>query len=252
MYQRASRQKIKDLVAENFAYASVLHFFGIKFYEVTEETLGKICRARSLDLPTVLRSLESVAASQHHEVDYSLRDLPVDMLIGYLQKAHRSFIRHKLPYMTDIISNIEPSRFDEPEVAADLKFVFPLFAEDFVHHIYEEEKNSFGYIEKLKQAVEGQVSASQLFEQLNSHSIAAMQQEHLEDDDEMQGIRELTDNYRVEASTGLYTRVVYLELQAFEKDLMVHSGIENDILLPRAAELEAQAIELLRQKALLN
>jgi len=252
MSRSVHQQKIKDLVSENHNFASVLHFFGIRFYQNPEVTLEEVCHEKSIDLRSVVKGLEAANFRTAPLLDGHLHDLPVELLIAYLQKAHRSFIRHKLPYMSELIAQIAPERFDHPEIAKDLKFVFPIFAEDFVQHIYEEEKNSFGHIEMLQKAASGDFDPCTLFESLQGCSIEKMMEEHLEDDDEMQGIRELTNNYEVTPGTGIYTKVVYKELQNFEEDLKVHSCIENDILLPKAAELERKAALLLAKKAQMN
>jgi regulator of cell morphogenesis and NO signaling len=121
-----------------------------------------------------------------------------------------------------------------------------------VRHIYEEEKEHFGFIERLKKAVEEGFSLSDMFFELQKHSIEHIMAEHLEDDDEMEGIRDLTANYALDGNTGLYTRVVYSELKAFENDLMVHSRVENEILFPKAWELEKTVFARIREKAQYN
>ena len=52
-------------------------------------------------------------------------------------------------------------------------------------------------------------------------------------------LRECSSNYAVPADAGLDFRTLYKALEYFEKDLHQHIRLENNILLPRAAELEA-------------
>jgi len=40
--------------------------------------------------------------------------------------------------------------------------------------------------------------------------------------------------------TDTHLKVIYQELQAFEKDLFVHARIENEVLFPKALNLEAK------------
>ncbi|MBX2841559.1 MAG: hemerythrin domain-containing protein [Flammeovirgaceae bacterium] len=247
------KQFIKDIVAKNYILASVLHFFGIEFYNFFNDPLETVCQKKGIDVTTVIKTLESCQASQ----DLKLFPNPnhkyeIEVIIQYLKKAHQSFIRHKLPYMADIIQNIEPAYFDNPDEAKDLKFVFPIFAEDFIKHIYEEEKYHFGYIERLNNSIQNGFNPLNLFEDLNKFSIDKIFSDHQQEDDEMKGIRELTKGYRITKNTGIFTKVVYLELKAFENDLKTHSFIENKILFPKAKKIEKKAIKLLKEKALLN
>ncbi|MDW7691709.1 iron-sulfur cluster repair di-iron protein [Flammeovirgaceae bacterium SG7u.111] len=243
---------LESIVATNYVYASVLHFFGIAFYEAPADSLKTACQKKGLDTQTVINSLESVSVHKQEKPDYALTELPVDVIIDYLKDAHKTFIRHKLPYVGDLIANIQLKMFDDPDVAKDLKFVFPIFAEDFIQHIYEEEKKCFGYIETLNSIQADKVLSNKQLIELNKYSIQKFWKEHETDDDEMEGIRELTNNYQITPATGLYTKVVYSELQNFEKDLLIHSRIENTILFPKAQKLETEMVEKLRRRSRLN
>ncbi|WP_020527419.1 hypothetical protein [Flexithrix dorotheae] len=253
MSQSYQKQFIKDIVAKNYVLASVLHFFGIEFYKFYNDPLESVCQKKGIDVFTVIKTLESCQENQDLKLTPDLeQEYEIDIIIQYLKKAHQSFIRHKLPYMADLIQNIKPSFFDNPEEARDLKFVFPIFAEDFIRHIYEEEKYHFGYIERLNSAIQNGFNPVSLFEDLDNFSIDKIFSDHQCEDDEMKGIRELTKGYCISENTGIFTKVVYQELKAFENDLKTHSFIENKILFPKAKKIEIEAIKLLEKKALLN
>jgi regulator of cell morphogenesis and NO signaling len=83
-------------------------------------------------------------------------------------------------------------------------------------------------------------------------SIQAFAQAHHADDDDMAGIRELTQNYATTASTPLIVKVLYAELQAFEEELKVHAAIEDELLLVKAQQLEHKVRQLVQEKARLN
>ena len=243
---------IKDLVAQNHHFASVLHFFGISFYRYPDSSLEEVCKLKSLDVQLVLNSLNNVLNHKKSENKNSLKKLPIEVILSYLKKSHKSFIRHKLPFISDMINNISPEYFDLPDIAKDLKFIFPIFVEDFIKHIYEEEKIHFGYIERLHEALKNDVNAYMLFNDLRENSIDKILHEHQEDDDEMQGIRDLTNNYSLEEKSGIYTKTVYLELKNFEEDLKIHAYIENEILYPKAKDIETKISSRLQEFARLN
>jgi len=160
---------------------------------------------------------------------------------------------HQLPYIADLIENIDPVYFDNAELATDLKFVFPLFAKDFIHHIYEEEASSFAFIHRLHQAVEKRnFNPGKLFFDLKCNSIKRYAEEHLEEDDEMAGIREMTNDYHISAETSTYTKVIYSELKKFEADLQVHANLENNVLVKKAYDLELKSWELLDRISYFN
>ena len=63
----------------------------------------------------------------------------------------------------------------------------------------------------------------------------------------MKGIRELTDNYSIVGSTNTHLKVILKELQTFERDLFVHARIENEVLFPKALELESKVAKLVAE-----
>jgi len=62
--------------------------------------------------------------------------------------------------------------------------------------------------------------------------------EHDVHDDEMEGIRKITKDYELTHDAPLHVKVLYSELKSFEKSLITHARIENEILFPKAMALE--------------
>jgi regulator of cell morphogenesis and NO signaling len=52
-------------------------------------------------------------------------------------------------------------------------------------------------------------------------------------------IREASSNYTIPADACISYQTLYEALEAFEKDLHQHIHLENNILFPRAVEMEA-------------
>jgi regulator of cell morphogenesis and NO signaling len=243
--------EILDLVEQNTACAAVLHTFGLPFYQYPNRILKDVCQSRGLNPAVVAKHLEE--ASYIAPIpSRALPDYDVDVVIAYLKRSHGIFIRKQLPYMADLVAHIAPEHFNNVELAKDLKFVFPLFVEDFIHHIHEEEDTVFAYIARLWQSVNERRHFGRLFFDMKKHSVQAFADGHLEEDDEMRGIREMTDNYSINAHTSIYTKVIYKELQWFEAVLCSHAAIENDILVPKALRLEQRARRMMQKIAYYN
>jgi regulator of cell morphogenesis and NO signaling len=235
------------LVGENYVYASVLYYFGIQFYNYSEQTLDQACKDRGLNTRSVIHSLESI--NQVEKPNLSLSDLPVDLVIAYLKHTHFTFIKQKLPYVFSLIDHLNAQ---QTPIAKDLQLLFPLFVEDFIHHIYEEEDTLFNYVMLLHQAVNGKYNPGHLYCEMEKHSIQKYATEHETHDDEMVGIREITDQYAISPNTSLHLRVLYAELKDFEGELRTHAKVENDILFPKSLSLEKEVKGLFGQKIKLN
>ena len=236
-------RRIGDLVDQDSVRAHVLYYFGIRFYEYSEQTLGEVCLKKGLKLEQVTRELES-PGENFREADLPLISYPIDLIIEYLKHAHFLFVKHKLPYIGRLVESFSPNdpRFDS--AAKDLKILFPLFLEDFIHHIYEEEDTLFKYIKLLDRAATGQYNPGKLYFMMERHSLQRYAMEHEAHDDEMTGIRKITNDYQLPTDSPLHVKVIYSELTNFEKNLQTHARIENEILFPKAMALESKVKQI--------
>ena len=226
---------INQIVDENYVNAYVLHYFGIAFYEYSDKTLEQVCKEKGLNLDVVLKKMYSIT-----EVPVlgplSLNDYPVDLVIEFLKHSHHKFVKESLTYVSNLIQKI--GDLDLP-IVQDLKFVFPMFVQEFIEHIYEEEDTFFNYILLLNRAVEnGNNNLITLQDEINKNSLEKFVKDHDAHDDVMKGIRTITNNYEINEATSLHLKVIYSALQQLETDLLNHARIENEVLFPKAVQLE--------------
>jgi regulator of cell morphogenesis and NO signaling len=242
--------RISELVDRNYVHAYVLFYFGISFYEYSELTLDQVCKQRGLRVEQVVRELES--PTHLREADLPLVSYPIDLIIEYLKHSHFLFVKHKLPYIARLVESFRANHEDYLAVERDLKLVFPLFVEDFIQHIYEEEDTFFRFIQMLERASKGKYTPTKLYFLLERNSVQKFSVDHETHDDEMEGIRRITKDYLITAETPLHIKVLYNELKAFESSLITHARIENEILFPKAMALEAKVKKTFLDKVKFN
>lgn len=233
------KRTINELVAENHIRASVLYYFGVKFYDYEASTLEEVCQDHGLKVNNVIKALDLVNDASENTL-LQLRNLPVELLIEYLKHAHYLFVKKRLPYIGQLIDGLTEVNFRYKSLSDDLKAIFPLFVEDFIHHIYEEEDNVFMYIDKLKEFEENGDKGTEVLYAMKRFSISDFALDHEVHEHEMEGFRKITNNYSYCDEADLHIKVLYSELERFEKDLLTHAKIENDILFPKTLELERQ------------
>ncbi|MCS6820537.1 MAG: iron-sulfur cluster repair di-iron protein [Microscillaceae bacterium] len=244
-------KKIEELVAENYAYAAVLHHLGIPFYHHIDKTLEQVCLSKGLKIEQVLKNLEQLPPTPYTE--RALQNLSVDMLIEHLRQAHSFFIHRKMPYILHLVENYNlktPAKYRF--IIKDLQVLCPLFVEDFIHHIHEEEDTFFYHITILSQALKGNVNWGKLYYQLEKNSVQTFALKHNTHDDEMKGIREITQNYTVEPDAPLFLQVIFAELKSLENELRLHAQIEDELLFPQALILEEKVKRKIKEKVGLN
>jgi regulator of cell morphogenesis and NO signaling len=248
---RLLRKKITELVNEDHLLAHVLYSFGIPFYEYPTQTLEQVCLEKGLAAERVEKELE-LPNENFHQADLPLLSDRIDLLIEYLKHAHHLFIKYKLPFIHKLVVNLKTNHTQYAQVEKDLKVLFPLFMEDFIHHIYDEEDTLFKYIHKLERAKQGRYHLSRLYHAMEKYSLQHCALEHRDHDDEMKGIRSMTKDYLLTPDAPLQVKVIFSELVQFEKNLSEHARIENEILFPKAMLLENQVKVALFEKAKWN
>lgn len=242
--------RISELVDQNYVYAYVLFYFGIRFYQYSELTLDQVCKQHGLRVDPVIRELEMPSHLQ--EAELPLVSYPIDLIIEYLKHSHFLFVKHKLPYIAGLVESFKAHHDEYQVVERDLKIVLPLFIEDFIAHIYQEEDTLFRFIQTLERASKGKFIPTRLYYVLEKNSVQKFAMEHDVHEDEMEGIRRITKDYAVNNTTPLHVKVLYSELKAFEKSLITHARIENDILFPKAMALEAKVKQVFFEKTKFN
>ena len=239
---------IFQLIADNHLLASALHFLGIHFNNYSEHTLADICKERGLNVEVVESRIKD-ALKNENKNEIRFEGLPIELLVEYLKHNHYIFIKQRLPFITDLIKNFDG---DAPEIKKELKLVFPLFIEDFIEHMYEEEDTLFTYILLLNKALKDQSILNKVQAKMMENSIRQYQGEHEVHDDHLKGLRKLTNEFEIHSDFDLNTKVVITELKKLDGELRYHAKIENDILFPKAIALERQVLAMLRSKIALN
>lgn len=233
---------IHQIVDENYVNAYVLHYFGIAFYEYSDKTLEQVCTEKGLKLETVLKKMASIT-----EVPIltplSLSEYPIELIIEFLKHTHHKFVKESLTYVSNLIQKIDDVNL---AIVQDLKFVFPIFVQEFIEHIYEEEDTFFNYILLLNRAIEkGNINLISLETEIQNNSLEKFVKEHDSHDDVMKGLRTITNNYETNENTSLHLKVIYSALQQLETDLLNHARIENEVLFPKAVLLERKVKQIM-------
>ncbi|WP_268035070.1 hemerythrin domain-containing protein [Algoriphagus sp. PAP.12] len=248
--QNFNKLLVGDLVSENYVFASVLHYFGISFYQYPTHSLEQVCKKHRVRPNQLISELESWAARKEPTTE-ELYLNPIEVLVAYLKKKHYYFVRQELPFLSNLISGISPEQ-EFQGLMNDLRIMFPLFVEDFIHHIHEEESRLFKRIELLQDIEDGNFALHDALTILKKDPIKSLADEHEIHDDEMQGIRKLTSDYTLAEDAPLTMKVLYHELQNFEQELIIHAQIEDELLFPKAIELEKEAIRKITNKIKIN
>ena len=160
--------------------------------------------------------------------------------MSYIVGNHHAFVRQAMPVLlthTKKVAGVHGDRHPElPEVAR----LFNEVAGEMTSHMAKEEQILFPYIVALEEASRSAGRGPSAPFGTVRNPIRMMEAEHESAGDAMARIRSLTSDYAIPDGACTTYRVSLQELEAFERDLHEHVHLENNILFPKAARLEAE------------
>lgn len=232
-------QIIGELVAKDYRTASVFKKYGIDFCCQGNRTIDEACQKKNIDSKSVVNDLDAIIQAQgENTTDY--KSWPLDLLADYIEKKHHRYVVEKtaeiLPYL-DKICRVHGDR--HPELF-EINEHFNKTAGELAMHMKKEELILFPFVRKLAQAKqEGSNVVAPPFGTVQN-PIEAMMQEHTNEGDRFRKIEELSNNYTPPQDACNTYGVTLGLLKEFEQDLHLHIHLENNILFPKAIELEKE------------
>ena len=90
------------------------------------------------------------------------------------------------------------------------------------------------------------------FERTQYYNIAKFEEAHHDTEEDLSAVRNVIEQYTAAQTNESLYRVLLHQLQTLEQDLAVHALTEDEVLIPKALELEQKLMARLEQKASLN
>jgi regulator of cell morphogenesis and NO signaling len=234
--------KIGEVVAMNFETARIFEDLGLDFCCGGKKTIEAACNEKGIDPVTVLDRLEKVEDSNATASHFSKWD--VDFLSDYIINNHHSYVQNSIPGIERHLEKVVNAHGERNPELKKVQEVFFSLKEDLLSHMLKEEKMLFPYIKKLNFANKHSMEVTSPPFGSVDNPIKVMEDEHRNAGNELEQIGKLTNNFTPPENACGTFKVLYSELKDFEKDLHIHIHLENNILFPKAAELEKKLIKL--------
>ena len=235
-------QIIGELVARDYRTASVFKKYSIDFCCQGNRTIEEACEKKNIDTKKVLEDLVAMMeAKSESTTDY--QSWPLDLLADYIEKKHHRYVQEKTleiqPYL-DKICKVHGER--HPELL-EIKEEFNASAGELAAHMKKEELILFPFIRKMTKAKLENTKVEAAHFGTVKNPIQMMMNEHTVEGNRFRKIEELSNNYTPPLDACNTYRVSFALLKEFEQDLHLHIHLENNILFPRAIEIEKELIQ---------
>jgi len=202
-------------------------------------TLGEACAQANVNLDDVLARLQRNAAAPSPVGEQDWQTWSLSDLIAHINGTHHVFVRSECPRIQALaVKVVKVHGKNHPELLA-VQDQFSALVGELRAHLMKEEQVLFPYVVRMEQSVlAGQPVPPAMFGTV-VNPIRMMMSEHDGAGDALRQLRSLTRDYEAPPDACISYRTLFAALQEFEADLHQHIHLENNILFPRAAAMEA-------------
>jgi len=200
------------------------------------QPLGQACASAGVDVDDVMEMLAGVESNEAGVLDFQNASLPE--LIRHILDTHHVFTKvemDRLESLTDKVLNAHGG--NHPELI-HLDELLTRLCDDLKPHMFKEEQILFPYMMALVQAADQNRPVPFAPFGTVNNPIRMMMREHDTAGEILREMRLLTSDYKVPADACISYQTLYQALENFEKDLHQHIHLENNILFPKALDLE--------------
>lgn len=227
-------QTVGDVVKENMHAAGVFERHGIDYCCGGKQSLSEACERSSVDTAVLQQELADLPENGAPNV--SAWDTP--FLIDYIVNTHHVYVRSMLPTIQAHAAKVAQVHGDNHPETREIASVFMEVKAELEQHLVKEERILFPYIKHLAAAEDGRAAYDENNIGGVHGPIAMMEQEHDRAGLAFDRMRTLSGDFTPPEDACTTFRLLYRELDEFERDLHMHIHLENNVLHPRAAQLE--------------
>jgi regulator of cell morphogenesis and NO signaling len=227
--------KIGEIVAQDFRTAGVFEKYGVDFCCGGKKSINEACSDSGIDSDELINNLMQVNGSRETN---NFNSWEPDFLIDYIINNHHKYVLGALPVITAHTEKVSSKHGEKHPEVIKISGLFAGLKAELESHMQKEERMLFPYIKHLSEIVRlGQDASYPPFGSVEN-PIKVMETEHETAGKIIAEIYKLSSAYLIPEDACTSYTVLYKELKEFEDDLHVHIHLENNILFPKAVELE--------------
>lgn len=232
-------QTVRELAVERPNAARIFEKLRIDYCCGGSRPLAEACATAGVDVETVVRLLEGSAEAQDQgDAGRDFQAMSLTALVTYIVKTHHSFTQQEMERLNALLDKVCAVHGQRHPELLEVKLLFQELCSELTPHMFKEEQILFPYIEQIEAAAHNQRALPQPPFGTVRNPVRMMMLEHDTAGDILQRLRVASADYTVPADGCFSYRALYQALAAFEADLHQHIHLENNLVFPRAVEME--------------
>jgi regulator of cell morphogenesis and NO signaling len=193
------------------------------------------CAEKGIDVTKVEQELQTADKSPATSRPLPYNDWNLDFLADYIVNTHHSYVKKTIPDLRNYSQKVaQVHGAHHPELSEINKLVQEV-CDEMSEHMVKEETVLFPYVKHLVKT-NGDTKFDSLETVQEPIDIAVTEHELVGGN--MEQIRKLSNNYELPEDACASYSYLFKTLDEFEDDLHTHVHLENNILFPKALNLE--------------
>lgn len=227
---------VGDLVRERPARSRIFEKLHIDFCCGGKVPLAQACAMKGLETRDVLQMLIDAELARSSDNQPDPDTMGLTELADHIEQTHHAYLRQELPRLNAMAHKVAKVHGDKDPRLDTIWRVFVAFRDELEAHMLKEEHILFPMVRQIDQA-QGPVAfpCGSL-----ANPIAVMEHEHENAGDALARFRALSDDYTPPHEACNTYRALFAALAELEEDMHQHVHKENNILFPKAMDLEAR------------
>lgn len=237
---RLESATVAEIAADSLAAVRVFEKYGIDYCCGGKKPIADVCRQKGHDAGRLRADLEAALESPA-PLERNWNTERLSTLIGHIVATHHAYLIRELPAIQgrlDKVFRIYNQRYGPTLIG--LPEAFAALRSELEPHLHKEEMVLFPFIQAVEAAAESGGPLPRGPFGAISNPIRMMEHEHDAAGDALREIRQITNSFEIPSHACVTYRALMSGLEELERDLHLHIHLENNILFPRAAELEAK------------
>jgi regulator of cell morphogenesis and NO signaling len=237
--EEQAEETLGDIVAKDLSKAEVFKKYGLDFCCGGKKTVKEACAEKGVDFRKVQKELQNSDKTSVTTRPLPYNDWSLDFLADYIVNTHHSYVKKTIPDIrtyADKVAKVHGAH--HPELLKINKIAQEV-CEEMSSHMVKEETVLFPYLKQLV-AAKNNGTEKVKFGSLETVEtpISMMEMEHEVVGNNMEEIREISNNYQIPDDGCASYSFLFKTLDEFENDLHIHVHLENNILFPKALDME--------------
>jgi regulator of cell morphogenesis and NO signaling len=231
---------IREIALEAPATTRVFEQFKIDYCCGGRRSIADVCEATGIDTSILMERIDQAIVDERQRSESLPPErLSPSELVAYILDKHHVFTAQEIERLTPLMAKVAMRHGATHPELLELQDVFAVLCGSLIPHMQKEENILFPYIFELDAAAKRNSLPPVPHFGTVRNPIRMMMLEHDVDGDRLREMRRLTNDYTLPEGACPSFTALYAGLEDLERDLHRHIHLENNVLFPAAAELEA-------------